>query len=133
MGDENWRTHWLIVLSIVSAYLGAGGIGLKKKPGIEKALAELVEGETAGDPTSDQKWVRSSLRHLSESLCRLEYPIGHVTVGCLLKDLGYSLKSNRKELTGPPHPDRDRQFRYIERVKKLFLAAGHPVISVDAK
>ena len=44
-----------------------------------------------------------------------------------------SLKANRKRSTGPPHPDRDRQFRYIERVKKLFLAAGHPVISVDAK
>ena len=91
-----------------------------------------MEGETAGDPTSDRKWVRSSLRHLSESLGK-EYPISHVTVGRLLKDLGYSLKANRKRSTGPPHPDRDRQFRYIERVKKLFLAAGHPVISVDAK
>ena len=92
-----------------------------------------MEGETAGDPTSDQKWVRSSLRHLSESLGDLEYGIGHVTVGRVLKDLGYSLKTNRKRFTGPPHPDRDRQFRYIERVKKLFLAAGHPAISVDAK
>jgi hypothetical protein len=92
-----------------------------------------VEGETAGDPTSDTKWVRSSLRHLSESLDNAGYDIGHVTVGRLLKDLGYSLKANRKRFTGPPHPDRDRQFRYIERVKKLFLAAGHPIISVDAK
>ena len=89
-----------------------------------------MEEETAGDPTSDQKWVRSSLRHLSASLGNA---IGHVTVGRLLKDLGYSLKTNRKRFTGPPHPDRDRQFRYIERVKKLFLAAGHPAISVDAK
>jgi len=55
-----------------------------------------VEGETAGDPMSDRKWVRSSLRHLSESLGKLGYTIGHTTVGRLLKDLGYSLKSNRK-------------------------------------
>jgi hypothetical protein len=56
-----------------------------------------------------------------------------MTVRRLLKTLGYSLKANRKGSTGAPHPDRGRQFRYIERVKGLFLAAGHPVISVDAK
>lgn len=81
----------------------------------------------------DEKWVRSSLRELSAALEKQEYDIGYVTVGRLLQDLGFSLKSNRKQSTGPPHPDRDRQFRYIRRVKKLFMAAGHPVISVDAK
>jgi hypothetical protein len=82
---------------------------------------------------SAKKWVRSTLRQLSESLDKLGFHVGHVTVGRMLKDLGYSLKGNRKESTGPPHPDRDRQFRYIRRVKKVYLAAGHPVISVDAK
>ena len=47
--------------------------------------------------------------------------------------LEYGLVSNRKSLTGADHPDRDRQFRYIRRVKRLFLAAGWPIISVDAK
>jgi len=56
-----------------------------------------------------------------------------MTVRRLLKKMGYLLKANRKRFAGPPHPDRDRQFRYIARVKKLFLATGHPVISVDAK
>jgi hypothetical protein len=93
----------------------------------------MVEDETGGDPTSDQKWVRSSLRQLSQSLGKAGFPVGHVTVRRLLKDQGFSLKANRKQLTGPPHPDRDRQFRYIQRVKRLFLAAGHPVISVDTK
>jgi hypothetical protein len=92
-----------------------------------------VEGETGGDPMSAKKWVRSNLRSLSKSLDKLGFPVGYVTVGRLLKELEYSLKANRKRFTGSPHPDRDRQFRYIERVKKLFLAAGHPIISVDAK
>ena len=56
-----------------------------------------------------------------------------MTVRRLLKTSGYSLKANRKRRTGPPHPDRGRQFRYIQRVKRLFLTAGRPVISVDAK
>ncbi|MBU1748758.1 MAG: ISAzo13 family transposase [Chloroflexi bacterium] len=105
----------------------------KKTPGIEQALESLVEGETAGDPMSDRKWVRSSLRHLSRALAKKGYQVGRMTVRRLLRQAGYSLQANRKQDDGAPHPDRNRQFRYIERVKKLFCAQGHPVISVDAK
>ena len=31
------------------------------------------------------------------------------------------------------HPDRDLQFRYLNRVKKLFWHSGCPVLSVDTK
>lgn len=82
---------------------------------------------------SDKKWIRSSLRQLTKSLRELGYRIGYVTVGRLLAELDYSLQSNRKQFSGSPHPDRDRQFQYIQRVTKLFLEAGHPVISVDSK
>jgi len=44
-----------------------------------------------------------------------------------------SLKANRKRFTGPPHPDRDLQFRYIQKQKERFLRRGLPVISVDTK
>jgi hypothetical protein len=93
----------------------------------------LVADETAGDPMSGRKWVRSSLRQLSKALGKKGYSAGRMTVRRLLKGMDYSLKSNRKEDSGPPHPDRNRQFRYIERVKGLFMAAGCPVISVDTK
>jgi hypothetical protein len=56
-----------------------------------------------------------------------------MTVRRLLKKLDYRLVANRKSLTGSAHPDRDRQFRYIKRIRQLFLQAGLPVISVDAK
>ena len=44
-----------------------------------------------------------------------------------------SLKANRKRFTGPPHPDRDRQFRYIQKQKGRCLRNRLPVISVDTK
>jgi len=56
-----------------------------------------------------------------------------MTVRRLLKAMGFSLKANVKRLSGPPHPDRDRQFRHIQRQKQKFLKAGQPVISVDTK
>ena len=92
-----------------------------------------MEPETAGDPMGGKRWVRSSLRRLSAALCKGGYQVCPMTVRRLLKQGNYSLKANRKRFTGAAHPDRDRQFCYIERVKKVFLAAGHPVISVDAK
>ena len=82
---------------------------------------------------SEQKWVRSSLRQLSKALAKEGYPIGRMTVGRLLKKQGYSLQANKKQLTCSSHPDRDRQFRYIGHVTRLFHAHGHPMISVDAK
>lgn len=84
-------------------------------------------------PTSDEKWVRKSLRQIASELKERSYQISRTTIGRLLRKLDYGLVSNRKSLTGPDHPDRDRQFRYIRRVKQHFLAAGLPVISVDAK
>jgi hypothetical protein len=87
-----------------------------------------VEGETAGHPVTGRKWVRSSLRRLSQRL-----RICPRTVRRLLRKQGFSLRGNRKRFTGPPHPDRDRQFRYIHAQKKAFLRAGLPVISVDTK
>ena len=56
-----------------------------------------------------------------------------MTVSRLLKKLEYSLKANVKQLTGPPHPDRDRQFEYLQAQKEAYSEAGLPVISVDTK
>lgn len=82
---------------------------------------------------TEQKWYRSSLRHLMDEMEKLGYWISHVTIARLLKKLGYSLKANEKRLSGSDHPDRDRQFQYIAAQKAIFEAAGLPRISVDTK
>jgi hypothetical protein len=93
----------------------------------------MVAPETAGDPSGNQKWVRSSLRKLSRRLSDAGHKISPPTVGRLLKKLGYSLKANVKEKVGQEHPDRNKQFEYIEAQKQAFQAAGQPIISVDTK
>ena len=96
-------------------------------------LEALVEPETAGDPQSAQKWVRSSLRQLSRRLGEIGHRVSPPTVGRLLRDRDYSLRVNSKQEAGAQHPDRGEQFRYLEGQKQAFLAAGQPVISVDTK
>jgi len=56
-----------------------------------------------------------------------------MTVRKWLRERKFSLRSNVKRLSGPPHPDRDRQFKLIRRETTRFKNAGWPVISVDAK
>ena len=60
--------------------------------------------------------------------------MSHHSVARLLSgELGYSLQGNAKTLEGAQHPDRDAQFRYIHDQVSAAMAAGEPVISVDAK
>jgi hypothetical protein len=82
---------------------------------------------------SEQRWVRSSLRHLSARLTEAGHAVSPPTVGRLLRDLDYSLRVNVKEKEGPAHPDRDEQFQYIDQQVEAFRSAGQPIISVDTK
>ena len=89
--------------------------------------------DIAGLPTGPEQWVRKSVRNLAVELARRSYDVSPTTVKRLLEKLDYRLLSNRKSLLKTTHPEQDLQFRYIKRVKQLFLTAGFPVISVDAK
>ena len=80
-----------------------------------------------------QKWVRSSLRHLSERLRAAGKAGCPATVGRLLRQHHYSLKVNVKREAGADHPDRNCQFEYLQQQKQTFLEAGQPVLSVDTK
>jgi hypothetical protein len=79
------------------------------------------------------KFVRRSLQTLSNALADLNHQACPTTVAGLLRELGYNLRVNVKRITGPYHPDRDRQFRYIEGLIEKFRVAGLPILSVDTK
>ncbi len=101
---------------------------------ILSVLEELVVPETAGDPMTAQKWVRSSLRTLSSKLEAAGHAISPPTVGRLLRKLDYSLPVNaKKNEAASGHRDRDQQFNYIAVQRAAFTVAGLPIISCDAK
>ena len=102
-------------------------------PTLLAALSPLIESGTRGDPESPLRWICKSTRTLAAQLTRQHHPISYVKVAQLLHEQHYSLQSNRKTEEGEDHPDRDAQFRHINRCVKQTLAAGMPVISVDTK
>jgi Rhodopirellula transposase DDE domain len=93
----------------------------------------LLQDATAGDPVGGLRWTHKATRQLATELTRRGLPVGRTAVARLLRERGYSLRTNRKRLAGTRDPDRDRQFRLLARRRRYFLRRGWPVLSVDCK
>lgn len=102
-------------------------------PGLVTLLESLVEPLTRGDPESPLRWTCKSTRTLAGELVYRKHPVSHEKVAQYLRDLGYSLQGNRKTEEGEDHPDRDAQFRHINREVRQAMTQGWPVVSVDTK
>ena len=102
-------------------------------PHLVDTLEGMIDPQTRGDPDSPLRWTCQSVRAIATALTRQHHPVSPSKVGQLLHDLDYSLQSNRKTEEGEDHPDRDGQFRHINRAVKQGLRLGNPVISVDTK
>ena len=105
----------------------------EKDPSIESTLEEILVNETAGDPMSEQKWIRSSIHELSRRLEETGRKVSPSTISRLLKKLGFSMKANKKKQLHVNYPGRDEQFRAISSHREAFSIAGLPIISVDTK
>jgi len=102
-------------------------------PTLEKALRDLVESTTRGDPSSPLLWTSKSTRKLAMELAHRGHPVSHMTVARMLVAMDYSLQANRKTREGSEHPDRDAQFEHINAAVRTFQRRGQPVVSVDTK
>jgi Rhodopirellula transposase DDE domain len=106
---------------------------LESNPGLEADLDRLIDPVTRGDPESPLRWTSKSGAKLAEALREMGHEVVDRTVLRLLKAKGYSLQANKKTREGAQHPDRDEQFEHINATVRTAIAAGEPVISVDAK
>lgn len=112
----------------------------KKLPEVISKIEQLMEDETAGDPMRDLKWTRRTTEKIANELSSIGISISRGTIGRILKKLDFSLKSNAKKIsnggkpmTGKQQKNRDRHFKFINRVRALYERHGMPTISVDTK
>ena len=123
------------------AVYGLGGRIRRKGGGRKRATdkdetlrADLEEMlEPKGDPQSLVRWTTKAMSKLKEALKSQGHTIGETAIRDLLKEMGFSLKANKKTIEGTAHADRDGQFQQINRTGKAFEAKGLPMISVDCK
>jgi len=102
-------------------------------PELKRTLQEIIEPDTRGDPETPLRWTCKSVRNIADILKKEKLTVSHQTVAAILRELEYSLQGNRKTKEGNDHPDRNKQFLYINNISKRFLAKDDPVISVDTK
>lgn len=112
---------------------GGRRIKAEVNPRYEPELLRLIEDETGGDPMRERRWVRKDLRWMRRSLEAKGIKVSLGTVWNSLKKQGISLKNNKKSKSTQDHPMRDEQFQILNKLKRLFLGSGKPVISVDCK
>jgi hypothetical protein len=106
---------------------------VEQNPRLTKILEEIIEPETRGDPETPLRWTCKSVRNIADALKKENCLVSHQTVASILRELEYSLQGNKKTKEGADHPDRNRQFLYINKMAKKFLRRKVPVISVDTK
>ena len=102
-------------------------------PGLRPALLAPVEPDVRGDPTSPLRWTVKSTRILARELTRSGHQVSADTVADLLREEDFSLQANARTIEGSQHPDRDAQFRYLNKQAHAHRDTGQPVISVDTK
>jgi hypothetical protein len=80
------------------------------------------------------RWTNLSRRQIAGRITELGTPVSRHVVSQLLRKHRYRRrKALKKRTMGPRHPDRNAQFENIARLKREYLAAGLPVVSIDTK
>jgi hypothetical protein len=111
----------------------------KKNSAIRAKIEEILSDEVAGDPMDGTRWTRKTTRSISAALSKHGIEVCANTVGRLLHEMDFSLKTNRKNIESGfkrKHGDRarrNRQFMVIAAQRRKFETADLPIISVDGK
>lgn len=121
----------------VSGRVRSAGGGRKRveshDPGVLAALRAILAETTAGDPMSPLRWTHKSTTRMAQELTAQGHPISQRSVDRKLSEWGYSLQLNVKNKEGHAPPERDQQFRHINRLVRQHLNRDEPVLSVDTK
>jgi hypothetical protein len=106
----------------------------ENRPEVAGKILEIVNLATYGNPQNVLSYTTESLRKIAGALSEAGIKVSYVTVGKILEDKGYSKQANQKMLqVGEPHPNRNKQFGYINSTAQEYIDQGEPVISVDTK
>jgi hypothetical protein len=107
---------------------------LEKHPELNEQFEQVLAEDTAGSPmNADIRWTSLTPNQIADELSRKEHSASAYTVKQLLKKNRFKKRRARKSLSLGTCLFRDEQFKNISSLKKKFLEAGLPIISIDTK
>src|SRR4051812_33724132 len=78
-------------------------------------------------------WTDLNYEQIADHLAEAGTPVSVPVVKQLLRKHGYVTRKAQKSKAMGGHPDRNRQFENIARLKREYLASDDPVLSMDTK
>ena len=103
--------------------------------GLDDAFFKVLKNHTAGSPMdSEIRWTNLKRGETAEGLKEHGFTVSVTLVDQLLEKHNFSARQAFKAEAGKKNiPDRDEQFKNIDRLREEYHAAGSPVMSMDVK
>jgi Rhodopirellula transposase DDE domain len=93
----------------------------------------VLQEHTAGSPVAEVLWTDLTATDIAALLTELGTPASVHIAEQLLAEHDYHRRKAQKSLPMRQNKDRDAQFDNIARLKRRYLDAGLPILSVDTK
>jgi len=108
---------------------------LAEREGLGDAFLAVIDNHTAGSPMDESiKWTNLSRPSIAEKLEEQGFKVSVTVVDQLLEKYNFRPRQAFKTEAGKKNiPYRDEQFKNIESLKKTYIDAGNPVLSMDVK
>jgi len=108
---------------------------LELMPNIGEAFLEVIDNSTAGSPMDENvKWTNLSRANIALRLVEKGFKVSVTVIDQLLKKYNFRPRKAFKSKAGKENiPNRDEQFKNIEKLKDEYTQEGNPVISMDVK
>lgn len=103
--------------------------------GLDDAFFKVLQEHTAGSPVDGTiKWTNPKRGEIAEQLKEHGFTVSVTVVDQLLEKHNFRPRQAFKAEAGKKNiPNRDEQFKNIERLKEEYRAASRPVMSMDVK
>jgi hypothetical protein len=94
----------------------------------------VIDTHTGGDPMREGVvWTNLTRSEIAAALGQEGFEVSTTTVDRLLDHFGFRYRKAQRIKTMGESADRDAQFEKIGQLKRRYLKAGLPVVSIDAK
>src|SRR4051794_20506702 len=100
-------------------------------PHLEENFRRILLNHIAGDPMRQEvRWTDLTYEQIADHLAEAGTKVSVPVVKQLLDDHGYVTRKAQKSKAMGSHPDRNRQFENIARLKREYLASDDPILSM---